>query len=202
MEHVMIDIETLGTGRDAVILSMAAVKFDKKEVYEEAGLYLKLNWQDQLNNGGTVTENTIRFWFDMVYKDNNMYNTLNKNSIISPNRAIMALSTWFQENITDKNACCVWANGPSFDLSLIGDLYRRFGETSLPWPFWTERCVRTAKMMNGVDTIKRPKESTPHHAFEDAVYQAKIVRKFLISCGAKNNSEDAQTPQQDLDLLL
>jgi DNA polymerase III epsilon subunit-like protein len=61
-EHVMIDLETLGTEPNSVILSLGAVKFDRNKIYEDDGLYLQMRWQDQLDSGGIVTEGTIRFW--------------------------------------------------------------------------------------------------------------------------------------------
>jgi hypothetical protein len=51
-ENVMIDLETLGTESDAVILSIGAVWFDRYNVDEGEGYYATLNWQDQLDRGG------------------------------------------------------------------------------------------------------------------------------------------------------
>jgi hypothetical protein len=182
-EHVMIDLETLGTERDSVILSLGAVKFDNREIYEDDGLYLQLKWQDQLDNGGTVTEGTIRFWLGQPAASRDA--VLSRNNALHPDEALSALDAWFLKSVRRPKDCGVWAKGPSFDLSLLGDLYRRQGHGRPPWPYWAERCVRTALMMPGVGAIGRPKDMTEHHPFHDAVYQAMLVKKFLIACGGQ-----------------
>lgn len=195
-EHVMIDLETLSTGRDLVILSLGAVKFDSRKIYEDDGLYMLLRWQEQLDNGGTVTEGTIRFWLGQHRAAREAI--LNKSRLLHPDKAIMMFNNWFRDNIKVVKNCGVWANRPSFDLSLLDDMYRRFGMGEPPWPYWAERCVRTAKMMAGVDTISRPKDMTEHHAFHDAVYQAMQVRKFLVSCGPPASKKRSAPADDDL----
>lgn len=196
-EHVMIDLETLGTERDSVILSLGAVKFDRNKIYEDDGLYLQLKWQDQLDNGGTVTEGTIRFWLGQPAASRDAI--LSRNNALSPNEAISVLNAWFLKSIHKPKNCGVWAKGPTFDLSLLEDLYSRQGLERPPWPYWAERCVRTALLMPGVDTIKRPKDMTEHHPFYDAVYQAMQVKKFLIACGGP--ARPAKKEERDDDLF-
>lgn len=198
-ENVMIDLETLGTERDSVILSLGAVKFDSREIYEDSGLYMQLSWQEQMDNGGTVTEGTIRFWLSQHRAAREAI--LNKSGLLHPDKGIMMLNNWFRDNVKKPKNCAVWANGPSFDLSLLDDMYRRFGMGKPPWPYWAERCVRTAKMMAGVDTISRPADMTEHHAFHDAVFQAMQIRKYLVSCGGLANGRKVAKKEGDDDLL-
>lgn len=195
-ENIMIDLETLGTERDSVILSFGAVKFDRSKVYEDDGLYAQLRWQEQLDNGGTVTEGTIRFWLGQHQAAREAI--LNKANLLHPHKALMMLNSWFHDSIKAPKNCAVWANGPSFDLSLLDDMYRRFGLGKPPWPYWAERCVRTAKMMAGVDAVSRPAEMTEHHAFHDAVYQAMQVRRFLVACGGPARRPTVTRTDDDL----
>lgn len=179
-EHVMIDVETMGTGYRAVVVSIGAVKFDRRKIYEDEGLYLNLTWQDQLDKGGTVTEDTIRFWMRQPSASREaLFNKKGEPTVT----VLKKFLSWFNQNVKDTKHCKFWAMPPSFDLAIVGDLFRQFRHEEPPWPFWAVCCVRTAKMMSGVDTIKRPADMTKHHAFHDAVYQAKIVRKFLNACG-------------------
>lgn len=191
-EHVMIDLETLGTERDSVILSLGAVKFDRKKIYEDDGLYLQLNWQEQLDCGGTVTEGTIRFWLGQPRAARDA--VLNKARLKHLDAALSELGAWFLKSVRKPKNCCVWAKGPAFDLSLVGDLYRRLDRGEPPWPYWSERCVRTALMLNAAYKVPRPEEMTEHHAFHDAVYQALQVQRFLVGCGGpppkKEKEED------------
>lgn len=186
-EHIMIDIETLGTRHNAVILSVGAVKFDSQKIYKDDGFYSNLNWQLQLDNGGTVTEDTIRFW---MKQPSTIRETVFNKKGVPPAEMVAKFNSWFSSQVKDPKKCCVWAAGPQFDLSLLKDLYRRFFFKEL-WSFWAERCVRTAGMVPHVKETKRPRGMTEHHAFHDAVYQAMQVRKFLIACGgSKKLAED------------
>lgn len=179
-EHIMVDIETLGTRHNAVVLSIGAVKFDHRKIHEDNGLYLNLTWQDQIDMGGTVTEGTLRFWLKQPSAPREaLFNKKGESTA----KALQTFEKWFRKNVKAPRDCNVWAMPPSFDLGLLGDLFRRFQKGEPPWPFWAERDVRTARMMAGVNTIKRASDSVEHHAFDDAVHQAKLVRKFLIACG-------------------
>lgn len=192
-EHISIDLETLGTERDSVILSLGAVKFDRDAIYEDDGLYLSLKWQPQMDNGGTVTEGTIRFWLNQSRAARDA--VLNKSGAVEPDKAMMMLSSWFREHVKAPKNCCVWAKGPSFDLSLLGDLYYRFGLGKPPWPYWAERCVRTALMLNAAYRVPHPEGMVEHHAFWDAVYQAMQVKRYLVACGGP------ATKGENIDLL-
>ena len=194
-QHVMIDIETMGTCRDAVILSIGAVLFDRNKIYEDGGFYENLSWQEQLDNGGTVTEGTIKFW---LRQPSGPRDALFGKKALSPNQAINKFNLWFQKQVQKPNDCNVWAKGPAFDLSLLGDLYQRLNLGAPPWPYRAERCVRTAEMMPGVNTISRPKDEPEHHAFHDAVHQARVVRKFLIACGGPAKPPKKEEIEDDL----
>jgi DNA polymerase III epsilon subunit-like protein len=191
-EHVMIDLETLGTEPNSVILSLGAVKFDRNKIYEDDGLYLQMRWQDQLDSGGIVTEGTIRFWLGQPRAARDVI--LNKSGLKKPDAALQELNAWFKKHIKRPKDCGVWAKGPGFDLALLGDLYRRQGQGKPPWPYWSERCVRTALMMDAAYKVPRPKEMIEHHAFYDAVYQAMQVRRFLVCCeGPAPKNDDLLT---------
>ena len=61
--HSMIDLETLGTQPDSVIISLGIIKFDPytdAEPYE--GNYLKLDIEEQNTLGRQVDEDTLAWW--------------------------------------------------------------------------------------------------------------------------------------------
>ena len=60
---VMLDLETLGTHPDCVILTIGAIKFNPYSTQPPGeGIYLKLDIQEQLTLGRSVTESTIEWW--------------------------------------------------------------------------------------------------------------------------------------------
>jgi exodeoxyribonuclease VIII len=201
-ENVMIDLETLGTESDAVILSIGAVWFDRYNVDESEGYYATLNWQDQLDRGGTVTEGTLRFWLNQSRQARDAI--LNKKPM-RLEQTLIDFDQWFNDTVKKPRDCLVWSKGPQFDLALLRDLYRRTRRPSerrpwiTPWPYWSERDVRTALMLVP-QKIARAKGSVAHHAFYDAVYQANQVRRFLISCGgfAKKPTQETKVETEDL----
>ena len=60
--HVMIDLETLGTTPDAVILSIGGVKFDPNgdRIFDE--FIYKLDIDEQQQRGRTTNEDTMSWW--------------------------------------------------------------------------------------------------------------------------------------------
>ena len=61
--HAMIDLETLGTKPDCVILTLGAIKFDPFTNEEpHSGLYQKLDIDEQDNLKRTQDESTIEWW--------------------------------------------------------------------------------------------------------------------------------------------
>lgn len=180
LKHCMIDLETLGTGQNAVVASVGAVKFSADSIDEQNGFYATLNWQEQLDRGGSVTEDTIRFW---LRQPDAAREPLLRGARTSIAQVCKDLKKWFVDSGLSGKDSLVWAKGPQFDLSLLRSLFNRFG-FELPWDFWRERDVRTALMLSCAYEIGRPQGSDAHHAFDDAVFQAKQVQRILFATGA------------------
>ena len=61
--HAMIDLETLGTGPDCVVLTIGGVKFDPNAISEPyQPFYYKFNVDEQLDKGRTTLESTLEWW--------------------------------------------------------------------------------------------------------------------------------------------
>ena len=61
--HAMIDLETLGTGPDCVVLTIGGVKFNPNEVsntYQE--FYYRFDVDEQLAKGRTTLQSTLDWW--------------------------------------------------------------------------------------------------------------------------------------------
>ena len=133
--HAMIDIETLGTNPDCVVLSVGAVKFDP---YTGNEPYSKTLWRpsadEQLKADRSVDQGTLEWWgkqadhireeafsefgrvdLDMFFKDLNRY-------LVG----------------VDK----IWCQGPQFDMVILEDLFRQFNHHR-NWAYWQVCDCRT-----------------------------------------------------------
>ena len=63
MNHLMIDLETLGTLADSVVLSVGAVKFDlDSDAVDERGFYGSVSIDSNLEAGRRIEEDTLLWW--------------------------------------------------------------------------------------------------------------------------------------------
>ncbi len=182
-KHFMVDIETLSTAVNAVVLSVGAAEFDpftdkiEREFYRE----LRLDMQ----RGRHISGDTVQWWAKQL-TENNAENILtNPNSEkLDPHNAVFSLAEFFKSRAygvtspEEYDDIIVWACDPDFDLAILSNLY---GELNLPvpWKFWNTRSVRTVRMLNKIAGIEMPKSPVTHNALEDCIRQAKEVSAML-----------------------
>ena len=170
MRDMMIDIETLGTHQDAIVIAIGARMFDPESGKLGSGFYSAVNYQDQIEKGRKVSESTIEWWMS---QDRNAQKVFSEKGQTTED----VLNDFYEFCIV-KDGLRPWGNGPSFDLTIMESLFRDFGHSELPWKFWNVRCLRTFKdyIYDGMD-IKR--EGVFHHALDDADHQIKVVVEGL-----------------------
>lgn len=177
-QHVMLDLETLGTSADAVILSVGAVVFDSdlSDVSEEDGFYAVLSMGQQLRKGRTVDPNTFRWWMRQS-KDARHSIADDKVKRWGVKQALDKL----QELIPEKPAG-VWGNGSDFDNAMLQHLAAQYGYTL--WPFWKNRCFRTFTNLYDPQKHLRPVEN-PHHALLDCHNQVLWMHNICMEHGVE-----------------
>jgi len=165
MKHVMIDLETLGTTADAVIMSIGAVKFDlESNAIDDAGFYASISIESNQSYGRVIDEGTLLWWLNQSAEARQVF-TEPKQSL---DAGLAALSDWLGHNKR-----YVWSNGASFDIPMLEHAYRKLGWEA-PWEFWNSRCVRTYKSLPCADRVAKP--ANDHNALRDAVNQARYVQ--------------------------
>lgn len=165
MKHVMIDLETLGTTADAVIMSIGAVKFDlESDGMDDAGFYASISIDSNLDLDRVIQEDTLVWWTQQSEAARAVF-TEPKQSL---GDALASLVEWLGHNKR-----CVWSNGASFDIPMLEHAYRQLGWEA-PWEFRNSRCVRTYKSLPWADRV--PKPVNDHNALRDAVNQARYVQ--------------------------
>lgn len=164
-KHVMVDLETLGTTADAVILSIGAVMFnlDTGEVDDNA-FYSSISIESNLGLHRRISEDTLKWW---------MKQSSEAQLVFSEDKAHIAdaleeFSLWLPKDPF------MWSNGADFDLPMIQHAMTQT-ELPIPWKFYNNRCVRTYKNLPGAKDVSIERKGLHHNALADAVYQAELV---------------------------
>lgn len=202
-DHVMVDLETLGSNSFSVILSIGAVKFDMNadpdadDAYDTFHAYVDPG--SCVAHGLQMDTSTVMWWLAQS-KESQEYQT--KAQRVSLPDALEAFSAWIgMPKESDKRsewmkteAPKVWGNGATFDNVILSNAYRACGMEQ-PWPFWGDRCYRTLKGL--VPELKIERLGTHHNALHDAMSQARHLQKLMAKLGLANPpvAMDTAVPQ-------
>ena len=174
MQHLMIDLETMGTKPNAAIVAIGAVFFEPSTGEIGEKYYSTVSLESDVSIGGEMTPSTVMWWLSQGSEVRAEVVTARK-SILT---ALTELKIFVHENKSGKSDPIVWGNGSSFDNIILRQAYERIKHPAF-WPFWNDRDVRTIVDMGrnaGID----PKCDIPfpgerHNALDDAVHQAMYV---------------------------
>ena len=177
---VMVDLETLGTTADAVIVSMGAVAFNLETGTvalgdERATFYTVLDIESQPRRH--ISGDTLAWWMHQSDDARMVFDRKNPVQHHFPARtALGALEAWVRQIVLVANAQAkdlrVWSNGADFDLPIILHACRTFNVTP-PWPAYAGRCYRTFKNLPGARAVVMQRTGTHHNALDDAIDQAR-----------------------------
>jgi len=164
MNHVMIDIETLGTAPGSVILSVGAVVFDPDGDALGAEFYANIDPVDCQKHGLTIDAATVLWWFDQ---------TEDARAHLKPMRlplthALGGLAAFLRDNQVKR----VWGHGATFDPVLLDAACRACG-LKTPWSPYDVRDTRTLYELAGVKPDRA--KGVHHNALDDARAQAAAV---------------------------
>lgn len=177
---VMIDLETLGTKPGCVVLSIGACAFDRFSGEIGERFYTEINRLSSAELGLYTDSSTEDWWEQQGEEAQSLLNRCEQDyETLSVAMAIHAFCAWMGDNApTGKDLRGVWANDPTFDLSILGHIFDLL-TIKAPWPFWAERSCRTIVDLGktfGTDPKKDMEFSgTKHHALDDAIHQTKYV---------------------------
>jgi hypothetical protein len=166
MKDVIIDIETLSTLPNAIILTIGAIKFNRfeklKEFDDYETLYIRIDIKSCQNVGLKSDISTVKWW-----KEQNKdirYEAINHPDRKSIQEALIELSNFIS------NSHFIWSQG-SFDSVILENAYRAC-KIDIPWKFWNIRDSRTLFDIMNIDLkmIEYKKESV-HNALIDCYRQ-------------------------------
>lgn len=166
---IMLDIETLATSPDSVVLTFGAIKFDPFDATKEMtkGLYCRINVDEQIALGRNVDSGTVEWWG--TQSEEVREEALGEHDRVGLDEFTRELNRFVV------NANRIWAQGPVFDIVILENLYRQLGKPT-PWPYYTIRDSRTLLKALGDD---RAGGALLHNALADCVSQAEAVQSAV-----------------------
>ena len=166
---IMLDLETLATSPDSVILTFGAIKFNPFDPDRDMddGLYMRVNVDEQINLGRRVDEGTVAWWGTQSEE-------VREEALGETDRVGLDDFTR-QLNKFVLTADRIWAQGPVFDIVILENLYRQLGKPT-PWPYYVIRDSRTLLKALGDD---RKGGALLHNALADCVSQAQAVQSAV-----------------------
>lgn len=180
--NVMLDLETMGVGPHAAIISIGAVVFDRKA--NDSGMnfyvlgqrfYTVVDLASSIEAGGVVDASTILWWMKQSDAARKQFDLPGK-----PLReALDEFDAWLNDvaaSFPSPQNLYIWGNGAGFDNVILESAYRAIGK-KIPWKHYNNRCYRTIKALNPDIPIQR--QGTYHNAVDDAVSQAQHLIDIL-----------------------
>ena len=170
MNHIMLDLETLATSSNALILSIGAVKFDpmSDEISEKFHVGVDLGSLPLNSYGLDIEAATVLWWLDAQRAaGREALEAVPKTDLAS---ALEGFGMWIGDNAR------VWGNGASFDNVILRNAYLKLGLVC-PWDFWNDRCYRTLK--NLAPELKANRIGSHHSALDDALTQVSHLQKLV-----------------------
>jgi exodeoxyribonuclease VIII len=181
MRDVMIDLETMGAGNDAAIVSIGAVFFDMHRGVLGEPFHRPVNLATSVKRGGTMDPGTVMWWVGQSQEARDAM----RFSTYHIDVALAELRVWLTMQCRREDLL-PWGNSARFDLGILSSAFER-SDIEVPWEWWNERCYRTLRAQ--YPTIELDERSGTHHkADDDAIFQAKHLMKIVNTLRAKRQA--------------
>ena len=167
--HLMVDLETMGSGPDAPIVSIGAVYFDPSTGNTGAEFYQVVSLESSMTFGMKPDASTIQWW---LKQSSEARSAILVDEAMGLRETLELLADFIAENATNgSHTVQLWGNGCSFDNVILRRAYA-LTETPFAVPFWNDRDVRTmVELGKSVGINPRfdiPFEGDMHNALSDA----------------------------------
>lgn len=174
--HLMVDLETMGSGPDAPIVSIGAVYFDPSTGNTGAEFYQVVSLESSMSFGMKPDASTIQWW---LKQSSEARSAILVDEAQGLRETLELLADFIAENAANgSHTVQLWGNGCSFDNVILRRAYA-LTETPFSVPFWNDRDVRTmVELGKSVGINPRfdiPFEGDMHNALSDARHQVKYV---------------------------
>lgn len=182
--NIMIDLETLSTHKNAAIIEVGAVEFNKETGEIGDTFNVIINPSDWCKNNRHVDGETVQWWFKQSTDAQNRFVKKQEDvEYLNLKDALESLKSFIIgcDNVDNRSydKVVVWGNGSTMDISILEDAYEYF-EMSVPWKYWAVNDVRTI-----VDLYPQIKKETSftegikHSAVADCLHQIKYITETI-----------------------
>lgn len=163
MKDLMIDIETLSTKKNAAILSIGAVYFDRSSGEIGNTFYARIS-KDSALNYGVSDDSTLKWWEEQSEeaRAEAFGGKLHAHDVAE------SLSEFIEPDTK------LWGNGSVFDITILENWFDSVG-IDTPWDFWNIRDVRTIVDWFDIDVKSFSRDGVHHNALDDCLHQIKYL---------------------------
>lgn len=173
--HLMLDLETLSTRANAVILECGYAVFETNgEGAQQSGRW-NLRLEEQIDSVfmlRDISTGTLQWWLNQSKEaQDGAFRGM-------PKFTIQEFLAAFRHEIPWHNIQAVWCKGLDFDLPMLEDLHKQYGE-NVPWHYRMPRDMRTLTWLAGISSADHVKPTLAHSAESDCIAQVKTVQMAL-----------------------
>lgn len=162
--HVMVDLETLGVGYRALIVSIGAVEFVPGSPETGREFYAVIDTENAQREGMRIDASAVMWWLE---QSDEARAALQKDP--HPlTHVLVDLATWLPKGVR------VWGNGSNFDNRILREAYDLI-QMRCPWHYRDDRDMRT--YMDGRERHAVTRGGTHHNALDDAIFQVQLMAK-------------------------
>ena len=174
--HLMVDMETMGCGPDAAIVSIGGVFFDPSSGNTGAEFYQVVRLESSMSFGMKPDASTIEWWLKQSPEARSAILVDDAMGLLE---TLELLADFIAKNAANgSHTVQIWGNGCSFDNVILRRAFA-LTDTPFPIPYWNDRDVRTmVELGKSVGINPRfdiPFEGDMHNALSDARHQVKYV---------------------------
>ena len=182
--HIAIDIETMGTEINSVILSIGAVGFDTIGIHQL--FHVSIEMDSCIEYGMELSTDTLIWWLVQDKKA--------KDSLVDKMKTAIPISDALEDfkkfymnfdgtKEFKKRKTCIWGNGSDFDNAMLSYACYKTG-VEYPAPYWCNRDMRTIlALCEG--KVKRVEPKIKHSAISDAEAQATTIIECMQYLGGQ-----------------
>jgi hypothetical protein len=176
-EDVMLDLETLGKGPSAYIVSIGAVRYNLqgRDTFESLAanssrlFYSPITTEEQF---GDIDPDTVAWWMQQSDAARSVFKETEEH------RSLSVALTQFNEFTGCRY---LWGNGNMFDNNIIRSALKNIGIASA-WRFWQDLDLRTLKRIAlkkepSIDLESFRKLGIYHNALNDAIVQVLMAQR-------------------------
>lgn len=187
--HLMIDLETMGTAVNAPVVAIGAVYFDPETGSQGETFDAAIDVADAMRYG-RASGDTIKWWLEQG-------DAARQKVVRGREMAVPVFQKFHAFCLKHGDRAKPWGNGASFDISILEYAFGRILEKSAPWQFWNVRDCRTIKdLADGLVTFNGKLEGVAHTALDDAKHQAEWVSVYWQ--GLRNKSFEPNATVQPI----